>query len=96
MGITPLYDHVLVKRVEAEEKTAGGIFIPGTAQEKQQIGEIIAVGCGRQKKDKLIPLNVKVGDKIVFGKYAGTEVKIDGQEHSIMKESEILAILTEE
>lgn len=95
MAIKPLYDHVLVKRLEAEEKTAGGILLPDTAKEKQQIGEVIAVGPGKlnEKNGELIPLSVKVGDKVVFSKYAGSEVKIDGEEHSLMRESEILAIL---
>ena len=98
MTVQPLYDYVLVKRIEEEEKTPGGIVLPDTAKEKPQIGEVIAVGQGKRntKTGELIPLTVKVGDKVVFGKYAGTEIKIDGEEYSIMKESEILAIVKEE
>ncbi|RME87803.1 MAG: co-chaperone GroES [Planctomycetota bacterium] len=95
MAVTPLYDYVLVQRIEEENKTPGGIVLPDTAKEKQQIGKVIAVGQGKlnTKTGELIPLSVKEGDKVVFGKYAGTDIKIDGEEYSIMKESEILAIL---
>lgn len=97
MSVTPLYNNVLVKRVEAETKTAGGIVLPDSSKEKQTIGEVVAVGNGKlnEKTGELLPLSVKVGDKVVFGRYAGTEIKIDGEEHTIMKESEILAILKE-
>ena len=97
MKVKPLADRVLVKPLEEEaEKSAGGIIIPDTAKEKPQQGEVIAVGPGRVTEDgKTIPMNVKVGDKVLYGKYAGTEVKIDGQEHLIMPESDILAIVEE-
>jgi chaperonin GroES len=89
----PLHDRVLVRRVKAEEKTAGGIIIPDTAQEKPQEGEVIAVGSGiRDEAGKLVPLDVKAGDKILFGKWSGTEVILDGEDLLIMKESDILGI----
>ncbi len=94
MKFRPLHDRVVVKRIEAEQKTAGGIIIPGTAQEKPQEGEIVAVGPGaRDDKGALVALSVQVGDKILFGKWSGTEVKIDGQDLLIMKESDILGII---
>src|SRR5574338_608932 len=94
MGFRPLHDRVLVRRVEAEEKTSGGIIIPDTAKEKPQEGEVIAVGTGARSDDgKLTPLDVKAGDKILFGKWSGTEVKIDGEDLIIMKESDILGIV---
>jgi len=94
MGFRPLHDRVLVRRVEAEEKTAGGIIIPDTAKEKPQEGEVIAVGAGaRDETGKLVPLDVKQGDRILFGKWSGTEVKIDGEDLIIMKESDILGII---
>ena len=90
----PLADRVVVKRIEAEMKTAGGIIIPDTAKEKPQEGEIVAVGPGaRDEAGKLIPLDVKAGDKVLFGKWSGTEVKIDGQDLLIMKESDILGVV---
>jgi chaperonin GroES len=90
----PLADRVLVKRIEAETRTAGGIIIPDTAKEKPQEGEVIAVGPGaRDESGKLTPLDVKAGDKILFGKWSGTEVKIDGQDLLIMKESDIMGIV---
>ncbi|NJL50524.1 MAG: co-chaperone GroES [Blastochloris sp.] len=90
----PLHDRVVVKRIDAEQKTAGGIIIPDTAQEKPQQGEVIAVGPGaRDEAGKLIPLDVKTGDRVLFGKWSGTEVKIDGQDLLIMKESDILGIV---
>ena len=90
----PLHDRVLVRRVKEEEKTRGGIIIPETAQEKPQEGEIIAVGPGaRDEAGKLVPLDVKVGDKILFGKWSGTEVKIDGEDLLIMKESDVLGVV---
>ena len=92
----PLHDRVVVRRVESEEKTAGGIIIPDTAKEKPQEGEIIAVGPGgRDEAGKLIPIDLKAGDRVLFGKWSGTEVKIDGQEVLIMKESDILGIMTD-
>jgi chaperonin GroES len=95
MAFTPLHDRVLVRRIEAEEKTAGGIIIPDTAKEKPQEGEILAVGLGAKDDDgDRIPLDVKVGDRILFGKWSGTEVKVDGEDLIIMKESDILGIIT--
>ena len=90
----PLHDRVVVKRIEAEEKTAGGIIIPDTAKEKPMQGEIVAVGPGgRDESGKLIPINVKAGDKVLFGKWSGTEVKLDGDELLIMKESDIMGVI---
>ncbi|NIP75108.1 MAG: co-chaperone GroES [Xanthomonadales bacterium] len=95
MSFTPLHDRVLVRRVESEEKTAGGLIIPDTAKEKPQEGEVVAVGEGARKDSgELIPMDVKAGDRILFGKWSGTEVKIDGEELLIMKESDILGIIT--
>lgn len=92
--IRPLNDRVIVKRVEEEEKTDGGIIIPDTAKEKPQQGRIVAVGPGKWKKDgDRMALEVKEGDRILFGKYAGTEIKIDGEEHIFMREDDILGIL---
>jgi len=94
MTFRPLHDRVLVRRVTAEEKTAGGIIIPDTAKEKPQEGEVIAVGPGNRDEDgDLIALDVKPGDRILFGKWSGTEVKLDGEELLIMKESDIMGIL---
>ena len=94
MKIKPLHDGVIVLRIEEEKKTTGGIIIPDTAKEKPQDGKVIAVGPGKiDKKGKRIPLGVKEKDRILFGKYAGTEIKIDGVEHIIMKEEDILAII---
>ena len=94
MKFRPLHDRVVVKRVDAETKSAGGIIIPDTAAEKPQQGEIIAVGPGaRDEAGKLVPLDVKKGDKVLFGKWSGTEVKIDGNELLIMKESDIMGVL---
>ena len=94
MKFRPLHDRVLVKRVEEEAKTAGGIIIPDTAKEKPQEGEVIAVGKGAVGDDnEVIPLEVKAGDRILFGKWSGTEVKVDGQDLLIMKESDILGIV---
>jgi chaperonin GroES len=96
MQFRPLHDRVLVHRIEAEEKSAGGIIIPDTAKEKPSQGEIIAVGAGgRDEAGKLIPIDVKVGDRVLFGKWSGTEVKMDGQELLIMKESDIMGIIDE-
>jgi chaperonin GroES len=97
MKFRPLHDRVVVKRIDAEEKSAGGIIIPDTAKEKPQTGEIVSVGPGgRDESGKLIPLDVKAGDKVLFGKWSGTEVKIDGTEYLIMKESDIMGVLTGE
>ncbi len=94
MKFKPLHDRVLVRRVESEEKTAGGIIIPDTAQEKPMEGEIIAVGSGTRSEDgKLTPLDVKAGDRILFGKWSGTEVAMDGEELLIMKESDVMGII---
>jgi chaperonin GroES len=94
MQFRPLHDRVLVRRIEAEAKTAGGIIIPDTAQEKPQEGEVVAVGSGTRADDgKITPLDVKAGDRILFGKWSGTEVKVDGEELLIMKESDILGVL---
>ena len=94
MKFRPLHDRVLVKRVEEEAKTAGGIIIPDTAKEKPQEGEIVAVGSGARGDDnEIIPLEVKAGDRVLFGKWSGTEVKVDGQDLLIMMESDILGII---
>ena len=96
MAFRPLGDRVLVRRVEEEEKTKGGIIIPDTAKEKPQEGEVLSVGPGaRDDSGKIQPLDVKVGDRILFGKWSGTEVKIDGVEYLIMKESDIMGVLVE-
>ena len=96
MKFRPLHDRVVVKRIDAEEKSAGGIIIPDTAKEKPSQGEIIAVGPGgRDEAGKLVPLDVHVGNRILFGKWSGTEVKIDGVEYLIMKESDIMGVLEE-
>ena len=90
----PLHDRVVVRRVESEEKTKGGIIIPDTAKEKPQEGEIIAVGSGiRDESGKLVPLDVKAGDRVLFGKWSGTEIKLDGEDLLIMKESDVMGVL---
>jgi chaperonin GroES len=95
MKFRPLHDRVLVKRVAEEEKTKGGIIIPDTAKEKPQEGEVVAVGPGGRGDDnELVPMDVKPGDRILFGKWSGTEVKVDGQDLLIMKESDILGVIT--
>jgi chaperonin GroES len=94
MKFRPLHDRVLVRRIEQQEKTAGGIIIPDTAKEKPQEGEVIAAGAGLKNEDgKLTPLDVKAGDRILFGKWSGTEVRVDGEDLLIMKESDILGIV---
>ncbi|SJZ59535.1 chaperonin GroES [Enhydrobacter aerosaccus] len=94
MHFRPLHDRVVVRRLDAEEKTAGGIIIPDTAKEKPQEGEIVAAGPGaRNEKGELVPLDVKAGDRVLFGKWSGTEIKIDGEELLIMKESDILGVV---
>ena len=96
MKFRPLHDRVVVKRIDAEDKSAGGIIIPDTAKEKPSQGEIIAVGPGgRDEAGKLVPLDVQVGNRVLFGKWSGTEVKIDGVEYLIMKESDIMGVLEE-
>jgi len=97
MKFRPLHDRVVVKRIDAEEKTTGGIIIPDTAKEKPSQGEVIAVGQGgRDESGKLIPMDVKTGDRVLFGKWSGTEVKIDGVDYLIMKESDIMGVLDAE
>ena len=94
MKFRPLHDMVLVESLESEEKTAGGIIIPDTAKEKPQEGKVIAVGPGAKTEEgKIIPMDVKVGDRVLFGKWSGTEVKVDGKEYSIMKESDIMGVV---
>jgi chaperonin GroES len=94
MKVRPLHDRILVKRVEEEQKTAGGIIIPDTAKEKPQEGRVIAVGNGKiTDEGKLIPLEVSVGDRILFGKYSGSEINLDGEEHLIIREEDVLAVL---
>ncbi len=95
MNVRPLYDRIVVKRVEEQEsKTAGGLFIPDNAKEKPQEGEVVAVGKGKRLEDgKLVALDVQVGDRILFGKYSGSEIKLDGEEYIIMREDEVLGVL---
>jgi chaperonin GroES len=94
MQIRPLYDRIVVKRIEEKETKVGGLFIPDSAKEKPQEGEVVAVGQGKRADDgKLIPLDVKAGDRILFGKYSGSDIKIDGNEYLIMREDEVLGIL---
>jgi len=94
MKIRPLQDRILVKRIEEEEKTKGGIIIPDTAKEKPQEGKVIAVGKGKLNEDgKVQPLDVKKGDRVLFGKYSGTEVKIEGEEHLIIREDDVLGVI---
>jgi chaperonin GroES len=94
LNVTPLHDRVLIKRIEEKESIKGGIIIPDTAKEKPQEGEIIAVGAGRIEKGERIPLDVKAGDRVLFGKYSGTEIKIEDEEYLILREDEILAKLS--
>jgi chaperonin GroES len=94
MHLRPLHDRVVVRRIEADEKTAGGIIIPDTAKEKPMEGEVVAVGPGaRNEQGQLVPLDLKAGDRILFGKWSGTEVRIDGQDLLIMKESDVMGVL---
>jgi len=94
MNLRPLQDRIIVKRVEEETKTAGGLFIPETAKEKPQRGKIVAAGNGKKTEDgKVMPLDVKIGDVVLFGKYAGTEVKVDGEDYLMMREDDILAVV---
>ncbi|MFK4719011.1 co-chaperone GroES [Bradyrhizobium niftali] len=96
MNFRPLHDRVVVKRIDADEKTAGGIIIPDTAKEKPSQGEVIAIGPGgRDETGKLIPIDIEVGDRVLFGKWSGTEVKINSEELLIMKESDIMGVLTD-
>ncbi len=91
VNLTPLHDRVIIKRIEEKESVRGGIIIPDTAKEKPQEGEVVAAGPGRREKGELIPLDVKAGDRILFGKYSGTDIKIEDQEYLILREDEILA-----
>mgnify|MGYP000892281617 CR=1 FL=1 len=93
MNIQPLGDRVLVKPVEAEEKTKGGIYLPDTAKEKPLEGEVVAAGKGKKDGDKIVALEVKKGDRVLYGKYSGTEIKLDGQDYMILREDDILAII---
>jgi chaperonin GroES len=94
IAVRPLHDRILVRRMAEEEKTAGGLYIPDTAKEKPQRGQIVATGKGRVTEDgKILPLEVKAGDKILFGKYSGTELKLDGEEYLMMREEDILGVL---
>jgi chaperonin GroES len=94
MKLRPLQDRILVKRIEEEEKTAGGIYIPDTAKEKPQMGQIVSVGNGKKTEDgKVIPVDLKAGDKVLFGKYSGTEVKVEGDDFLIMREDDILGVI---
>ena len=93
--IRPLHDRVIVKRIEEVDKTKGGIIIPDTAKEKPQEGRVVAVGPGRLEEGKVIPLDVKTGDKILFGKYSGAEIKLNGEEHLILREDDILGVIEE-
>ena len=94
MKIRPLYDRLVVKRIETQEQMQGGLYIPDTAKEKPQEGEVVAVGKGKRLEDgKVIPLDVQVGDRILFGKYSGSDIKLDGDEYLIMREDEVLGIL---
>lgn len=91
--VKPLHDRIIVKRLEEEEKTAGGIIIPDAAKEKPQEGMVVAVGSGRREDGKVVALDVKAGDKVLFGKYSGTEIELGGEEHLIMREDDILGIV---
>jgi chaperonin GroES len=94
MKLRPLQDRILVKRIEEEEKTAGGIYIPDTAKEKPQMGQIVSVGNGKKTEDgKVIPVDLKAGDRVLFGKYSGTEVKVEGNDYLIMREDDILGVI---
>ena len=94
MNIRPLYDRIVVKRIEEQEQKVGGLFIPDSAKEKPQEGEVVAVGKGKRLEDgKVIPLDVQVGDRILFGKYSGSEIKLDGNDYLILREDEVLGIL---
>ena len=94
VNVTPLHDRVLIKRIEEKESIKGGIIIPDTAKEKPQEGEVIAVGAGKIEKGERIPLDVKAGDRVLFGKYSGTEIKVDDEDYLILREDEILAKLS--
>jgi len=91
--VRPLHDRVIVRRIEEQEKTKGGIIIPDTAKEKPQEGEVVAVGPGKQNDGTVVPMDVRKGDRVLFGKYAGTEIKLDGIEHLILREEDILGVI---
>jgi chaperonin GroES len=91
--VRPLHDRIIIRRINAEEKSKGGIIIPDTAQEKPQQGEVIAVGSGHQEDGKTLPLDVRPGDHVLFSKYGGTDIKLDGEEHLILRESEVLGVI---
>ena len=91
--VKPLHDRIIVKRLEEEDRSKGGIIIPDTAKEKPQQGKVIAVGPGRREDGKVLPLDVKAGDKVLFGKYSGTEFKLDGEEHLILREDDVLGVI---
>jgi len=91
--IRPLHDRIIVKRIDQEEKTLGGLIIPDTAKEKPQEGKVIAVGPGKYEDGKLIAVDIKLGDKVLFGKYSGTEIKLNGEEHLILREDDILGVI---
>jgi chaperonin GroES len=93
MKIRPLYDRIVVKRIEEKETILGGIIIPDTAKEKPQEGEVVAVGPGKQNDGTVVPMDVRKGDRVLFGKYAGTEIKLDGIEHLILREEDILGVI---
>jgi chaperonin GroES len=93
MNVRPLHDRIVIKRIEEKETVKGGIIIPDTAKEKPQEAEVIAVGKGKREKGELIPLDVKVGDRILFGKYSGTEIKLEGEEYLIIREDEVLGVV---
>jgi chaperonin GroES len=93
MNVRPLHDRIVIKRIEEKETVKGGIIIPDTAKEKPQEGEVIAVGKGKREKGELVPLDVKVGDRILFGKYSGTEIKLEGEEYLIIREDEVLGVI---
>jgi len=93
MNLRPLHDRIVIKRIEEKETVKGGIIIPDTAKEKPQEGEVIAVGKGKREKGELIALDVKVGDRILFGKYSGTEIKLEGEEYLIIREDEVLGVI---
>ena len=93
MNVRPLHDRIVIKRIEEKETVKGGIIIPDTAKEKPQEAEVIAVGKGKREKGELIPLDVKVGDRILFGKYSGTEIKLEGEEYLIIREDEVLGVI---
>lgn len=95
MNVRPLQDRILVRRVEEQEKSRGGIIIPDSAKERPMAGEVVAVGAGKRDDGKVVPLDVKVGDRVLFGKYSGTEIKVEGLEHIILREEEILGVIEE-